>query len=346
MRNLSRLKNNLLTIGAVLGTLCLIGALMGILFGAKPLVFRSGSMSPSIETGALGVSLPVQAHEIRTGDIISVENTAGVRITHRVVTTEVANGTATLTLKGDANTVADPEPYVLRTADRVVFSLPFLGYGVSWLSSSAAMFVGGLFTAYLLYLAFGSRQRKRTEQPPPDGESVNDGGSGIQNNPRPKTGRRSKHKVVSVLATIGLIPVGILHTSAPGYAAFLDTASATTGTLTATSLQTPTLTCTNTDNDVLLTLTHPGGPANLYDLTSAVPARTWNTGTWSAGSVVNYVVDADNSAFTFNQATNVTFTGTSKIGLWTSPAATKVVTYTPEITVLFLGLTPPKLRCP
>lgn len=340
MRNLSRLQNNLLTVGAVLGTICLVAALTGILLGAKPLVFRSGSMAPSISTGALGVSLPVEAQEIRTGDIISVENAAGVRITHRVVTSEVANGTATLALKGDANAVADPEPYVLRTADRVVFSVPLLGYAVAWLSSSAAVFLGGLFTAYLLYVAFGSRQGKRREQPPHDEQPGNQ-----QNNPGPKAGRRSKQRAVSVLATIVLIPVGALHTSAPSQAAFMDTASATAA-FTATSLQAPTLTCANSgDFDVTLTLTHPGDSATLHELTSAAPAKTWNTGTWSAGGSVNYLVDADDSAFTFNQTTNVTFTGLSKIGLWTSPAATRVVTYTPETTVPFLGLTPPTLRC-
>lgn len=340
MRNLSRLQNNLLTLGAVLGTICLVAALTGILLGAKPLVFRSGSMAPSISTGALGVSLPVEAQEIRTGDIISVENAAGVGITHRVVTSEVANGTATLTLKGDANAVADPEPYVLRTADRVVFSVPLLGYAVAWLSSSAAVFVGGLFTAYLLYVAFGSRQGKRREQPPHDEQPGNQ-----QNNPGLKAGRRSKQRAVSVLATIVLIPVGALHTSAPSQAAFMDTASATAA-FTATSLQAPTLTCANSgDFDVTLTLTHPGDSATLHELTSAAPAKTWSSGTWSAGGSVNYLVDADDSAFTFNQTTNVTFTGLSKIGLWTSPAATRVVTYTPETTVLLLGWTPPTLRC-
>lgn len=348
MRNLSRLQNNLLTFGAVLGTLCLLAALTGMLFGAKPLVFRSGSMSPAIATGALGISFPVDAQEIRTGDIISVENSAGVRITHRVVTSQLVNGSATVTLKGDANAVSDPEPYVLRTADRVAFSVPLLGYGVSWLSSPAAMFVGGLFTAFLLYLAFGSARTKRAEKRP---EDPDDGPSSEAVTPKPaspsagKAGRRSKRMAATTVASLALVAAGALHTSAPSHAAFLDTASAT-ATLTATSLQAPTLTCTNSGSyNVTLTLTHPGGPAALHELTSAVPGRSWNSGTWAAGNSVNFLVDADHSAFTFNQTTNVTFRGLSKIGLWTSQAATKVVTYTPETNILFVGLTPAKLRC-
>lgn len=346
MRNLSRLQNRLLTLGAVLGTLCLLAALAGMMLGAKPLIFRSGSMSPAIATGSLGISVPVEAQEIRTGDIISAENAAGVRITHRVVATDVANGAATLALKGDANTIPDPEPYVLRTADRVVFSAPLLGYGVAWLSSPAAMFVGGLFTAYLLYVAFGSRPGRR-EQPPSDAGSDNDEEPGNKEpGRRPNPGKKARHSskrlAITTVTSLALVAAGALQTSAPSQAAFMDTASASAG-FTATSLQTPIMTCTNSGSyNVTLTLTHPGGPATLYELNSAVPARTWSSGTWSAGSSINYTVDADHPSFTFNQTTNVTFRGLSKIGLWSSPAATKVVTYTPQDV---LGLIPPKLRC-
>ncbi|WP_461164800.1 signal peptidase I [Arthrobacter sp. R4-81] len=348
MRNLSRLENNLLTLGAVLGTLCLLAALAGMMLGAKPLIFRSGSMSPAIATGALGISFPVDAQEIRTGDIISAENSGGVRITHRVVGTDVANGAATLILKGDANAVADPEPYVLRTADRVVFSLPLLGYGVAWLSSPAAMFVGGLFTAFLLYLAFGSARTNGANKGP---KNHDDGPGSEPVTPQTasskpgKARHSSKRMAITTVTSLALVAAGALQTGTPSQAAFMDTASASAG-FTATSLQAPTLACTNSGNyDVTLTLTHPGGPATLYELNSAVPARTWTTGTWSAGASVNFLVDADHSAFTFNQTTNVTFRGLSKVGLWTSPAATKAVTYTPESTVVIIGLTPAKLRC-
>jgi signal peptidase len=333
MRNLSRLQNNLLTLGAVLGALCLVAALTGILLGAKPLVFRSGSMAPTIATGALGVSLPVDAQEIRTGDIISVENTAGVRITHRVVTSDVSQGTATLTLKGDANAVVDPQPYVLQTADRVVFTVPLLGYAVAWLSSSVAVFVGGLFTAYLLYVAFGSRQGKRRDQPPHDEEP------GDQNSPGNKAGRRSRHKAVSVLATIVLIPVGALHASAPSQAAFMDTASAT-GSFTARSLQAPALTCTTSGNDVIMTLTQPGDFGTNYELKSTMPMRTWRTGTWTPGAIVSVTIDADDPMITSPQARNVTFTAANKFSAWSSALTSKVVYYTPAI-----GLVPAKVAC-
>lgn len=349
MSKLPPLQNNLLTLGAVLGTLCLLAALAGMMLGAKPLIFRTGSMSPAIATGALAITFPVEAREIRTGDIISVENAAGVRITHRVVSSEVGNGAATVRLKGDANPVADGEPYVLRTADRVVLSVPLLGYGIAWLSSPAAMFVGGLFTAFLLYLAFGSARTNRADERPEDHDDSGNAEPVTALAARPgarrKAGRRSKRMAATSVASLALVVAGTLQTSAPSQAAFMDTASATAG-FTATSLQAPTMTCTNSGSyNVTLTLTHPGGPATLYELNSAVPVRTWTTGTWSAGGSVNYLVDANHSAFTFNQTTNVTFRGLSKVGLWTSQAATRLVAYTPETNILFIGLTPAKLRC-
>jgi hypothetical protein len=147
------------------------------------------------------------------------------------------------------------------------------------------------------------------------------------------------------VASLALVAAGALLTGSPSQAAFLDAASAS-ASFTALSLQAPTLTCTNSGSyNVTLTLTHPGGPATLYELNSTVPARTWTTGTWPAGGSVNYLIDADHAAFTFSQTTNVTFRGLSKLGLWTSQAATRVVTYTPETNILFIGLTPAKLRC-
>jgi signal peptidase I len=340
MRNLSRLQNNLLTLGAVLGTLCLLGALTGILFGAKPLIFRSGSMSPSIATGALGVSLPVEAQAIRTGDIISVENAAGVRITHRVVASATSNGTATVTLKGDSNAVADLEPYVLRKADRVIFSVPLLGYGVAWLSSSAAVFVGGLVTAYLLYLAFGSRPGKRREV-----RLHNEQPRKNKNDPDAKAGRRSKRIAATTLVSIVLLPVGALNAATPGQAAFLDAAVATAN-FTATTLQAPILTCANSGlNNVTLTLTHPGDFSTLYELRTLVPAKLWGAASWQPGTPVTATIDADDAAFTFSGTTDVVFLASAKFGAWVSAPASKSVRYSPPTGVLFIDLVPARLRC-
>lgn len=46
-----------LTVGAVAGLICVVAATASMLFGIKPLVFRSGSMSPEITTGSLALAV-------------------------------------------------------------------------------------------------------------------------------------------------------------------------------------------------------------------------------------------------------------------------------------------------
>ena len=140
----SRGKEIALNVAAVAGLICIIATLASLIFGIKPLVFRSGSMEPAISTGALALAKTVPATELAVGDVISVDNDQGVRITHRVVELESAGADTVLaTLKGDANNVADRLPYTITEADRVFISVGGLGYVVAWLSSPLATFLGG-----------------------------------------------------------------------------------------------------------------------------------------------------------------------------------------------------------
>lgn len=144
-----------LTAGAFVGVICIVAALASLLFGITPLVFRSGSMSPAIGTGALGIAKTVPASKIHEGDVVSVIDDAGTRITHRVVARNALEGEAvSLTLKGDANEVADLVPSVVTEADVVLFHVERLGYAVSWLQSPVAAFLGGLAVGVLLMIGF------------------------------------------------------------------------------------------------------------------------------------------------------------------------------------------------
>ncbi|WP_336793972.1 signal peptidase I [Gordonia malaquae] len=149
-----------LNVGAILGLICIVVAIGSMLFGITPLVFRSGSMSPDIPTGSLALARTVDATDLRIGDVVSVDNEVGTRITHRVVAIENAgDGAVSLTLKGDANRVPDPSPYLVTEADRVIGSVPILGYAAAWLSSKTAIFIGGIVAGALLMLAFGPIRR-------------------------------------------------------------------------------------------------------------------------------------------------------------------------------------------
>ncbi|WP_018178103.1 signal peptidase I [Jongsikchunia kroppenstedtii] len=148
-----------LNVGAIAGTICIVATVLSLMFGVKPLVFRSGSMSPAITTGSLALAQSVSADKVKVGDVVSVMNPQGTRITHRVFRIQHIDGQTLLTLKGDANAQPDLLPYPVTKVDRVFAHVGFLGYLVAWLSSGIAIFLGGLLAGALLMLAFGPMRR-------------------------------------------------------------------------------------------------------------------------------------------------------------------------------------------
>ncbi len=141
--------------GGALGALCLLSFLAGWLFNVTPLVFVSGSMSPSYDAGALGIARQVPADALRVGDVVSVESAQGGRVTHRVVAVSPAeNGHAVLTLQGDTNPAPDTEAYVVRSADRVAFGVPKAGYVLSAAATPAGLVAGGLLVVGAIWLGF------------------------------------------------------------------------------------------------------------------------------------------------------------------------------------------------
>ncbi|WP_297082439.1 signal peptidase I [uncultured Demequina sp.] len=83
----------------------------------KPLIVVSGSMEPAIETGSLIISTPRDGSELAPGDVATLHSsiTDGL-VTHRIVSVEPVGDAWSVTMQGDANTVADPEPYLVTDA--------------------------------------------------------------------------------------------------------------------------------------------------------------------------------------------------------------------------------------
>lgn len=167
----SRIRETVLWAGAALGLLSIVWTVVMFAFGLTPLVFTTGSMSPEIKAGDLAFSRTVDASEVEVGDVVSVLNEKGVRITHRVVKTDPTAEGAVLTLKGDANAEPDAEAYDVTSVERVSFDVPKAGYVVRAVSSSAGMFIGGLLAAAALFIAFGRR-----DSDGPDGSGPGDHG--------------------------------------------------------------------------------------------------------------------------------------------------------------------------
>lgn len=71
----------LLTLAALAGVVCLLAAAAALTLHITPLVFRSGSMAPEIPTGSLALARSVPAEELKVGDVVSVTNAHGTRVT-------------------------------------------------------------------------------------------------------------------------------------------------------------------------------------------------------------------------------------------------------------------------
>ncbi len=100
----------------------------------------SGSMEPELKVGGVVVTRPVEAEEIKAGDIITFYSPLNERLTsHRVIAVEEASAIYFLT-KGDANGDADP---LLVPAENVVgkvcLHIPWLGYAAQFVKTSLGL---------------------------------------------------------------------------------------------------------------------------------------------------------------------------------------------------------------
>ena len=212
---MTRVREIVLTTGAILGVICLLWVAMTAIIGVKPLVVTSGSMEPAISTGDVALSRPVPAGELRVGDVASVISPDGVRVMHRVVDARSEGEQYALTLKGDANRSADDMAYRASMADRVFLTIPRGGYVISAVTSRLGQLCGGLVVAGLIVLAFGP------------------GGA------RPRGGRRRAEAVALVLVVAAVGAGARVAPAQTARAAFTDAPSLTTGSFAAHTVVRP-----------------------------------------------------------------------------------------------------------
>lgn len=297
-----------LNLAAVVGTVCLLVTAATLIFGLKPLVFVSGSMGPAIPTGSLGFAVPTPVQELDPGDVVSVVSADNVRITHRIV----ENSPSGLVLKGDANPVADLQPYAVTSADKLIVSVPVIGYVVSWFGQPWMYFLAGLLCAYVLWYAF----LKRPTSDGSEGPSTDVASKNHTTRSRPR--RKSKVLFNTVHRTFGkcLVPLVLTVTMVIVLVSpplVEDTHAAFTGTAVATAKPTAGLanppqnvTCvqgsggTTTDNRQTIVLnwaqpTTNGQSPSKYVLTAQI---THNYGTPVVGAAVKSIDIPANSTTT------------------------------------------------
>ena len=219
-------RESALWFGAVLGLLAVAAGIAVTVFGCSLLVFRSGSMSPEIDTGALALARPVAATELEPGDIVNVRASDGSEITHRVVEATVRGDEASLVLKGDANSAPDAEVYTVETVDLVEASVPYLGYVVAHALTPPGL-VAAASLCLMLFLVSGSDQ-------------AGGRGGGPVGRHRSRRAHRSPWSAVPAAVTAVVVGGAASTGGVTGtWAAFNDAATMTTGSFAARTLAAP-----------------------------------------------------------------------------------------------------------
>ncbi len=102
-------------------------------FGWRVDTVFSGSMEPQLKMGGVVVNRPVEAEDIKVGDIITFHSPLGEKVTsHRVVAVNDGSSLHFQT-KGDANEDADPFVVPAQSVvGKICFHIPYLGYAAQF----------------------------------------------------------------------------------------------------------------------------------------------------------------------------------------------------------------------
>ena len=124
-----------------------------IFFSGSVAVVLTGSMEPRLPVGSLAFSLPVIPEEIKVGDIIAFEFSSDTTVSHRVVEV-LRHPELAFRTKGDANNEVDP---IVTPAEdvrgRVIFSVPYVGYGLGYVLNYVKNWLGLVFLVCLPAIA-------------------------------------------------------------------------------------------------------------------------------------------------------------------------------------------------
>ncbi|WP_106816423.1 S26 family signal peptidase [Microbacterium timonense] len=153
-----------LAVAAVLGAVCIVLAIAAAVFDVRIVLFRTGSMSPTIPAGSAAIVHGIPADQVGVGDVVMVDRPGQLPVTHRVVAVEPAPDAADarlLTLRGDANPVNDPAPYRVTEVRRVVTSAPGVAPVLASLGSPWVLGSVTIAATVLIVAVFWPRRRAR-----------------------------------------------------------------------------------------------------------------------------------------------------------------------------------------
>lgn len=167
-RHLSRagriVREVLLTCAALAGTVCIVLAILAFTGGYSLIMFKTGSMSPTIPAGSVALVQKVPAADLHVGDVVTVDRDDALPITHRI--TSIGEGGSpserVLTMRGDANATDDPLPYTVTEVRIVRGSVPHLAPAIAQLGNPWVL--GGLTIGAALLVSWAFWPRRATRR--------------------------------------------------------------------------------------------------------------------------------------------------------------------------------------
>lgn len=153
----------LLWCAAAAGTLCIVLVILAATSQITLILFRTGSMAPTIPAGSVAVVQRVPAEEVEVGDVVTVDRPGELPVTHRVTAVEpgAAEDERMLALRGDANAAEDPVPYPVSSVRTVLFAVPGAAAVVVALGDPVVLAVLTIAATALVVWAFWPRTPRR-----------------------------------------------------------------------------------------------------------------------------------------------------------------------------------------
>jgi signal peptidase len=179
-----------LTLLAIGGAICLVLVALSFLFNITLIMFKTGSMSPTITTGSVAMVREIPASAIEVGDVVTVDREDALPVTHRVtsVTPGPTDAQRVITMRGDANAADDVAPYTVTTVRIVMGSVPALAYVIVWFSNPLVLGAVTVGAAGLVTWAFWPRE---------------------PNSPRKRARARAGRHAVGVAGTVAVLALGL-----------------------------------------------------------------------------------------------------------------------------------------
>lgn len=153
----------LLNLAALGGAICIALVILAFAFNISLIMFKTGSMSPTIPAGSVALVREIPASEIQVGDVVTVARADALPVTHRVTSVDDAGDgeSRTITMRGDANEAADPHPYTVTEVRRVLFSIPGVAHVIVAFSHPLVLGALTVGATVLVTWAFWPKQARR-----------------------------------------------------------------------------------------------------------------------------------------------------------------------------------------